>query len=76
MVSTNEFITDLCNEVATRMTALGLPGSKLRERTHLDPIMKDAVGEAVGTCPTSQQFRSPLSVGLGGCVFSEDAWKA
>ncbi len=66
MDRTDDFITEVCGVVAQRMTDTGLPGAQLRERRHLDPFIKDAIGEAVGVRPTSKTFDSPLFVGVGG----------
>jgi hypothetical protein len=61
----DSLVIGICREVADRMTNTGLPGTRLRERRHLDPFMKDAFMDATGARPVSKRFDHPHFRGLG-----------
>jgi hypothetical protein len=65
MSSCDDFVTEICAEVAERLSATGLPGEDLRERKHLDPYVKDAIAARSGIRPVSKKFVSDAFVGLG-----------
>ena len=58
-------IAAVADEVARRMTALGLPGELLRERQHLDPITKDVFETLTAVRPVSRKLSTPDFPGLG-----------
>jgi hypothetical protein len=61
----DELVMQTCSRVATLMTETGLAWSRLRERDHLDPFIKDAFEEVTGARPVSRKFNSKHFVGLG-----------
>ena len=53
----DRFVMDVPTSVARRMLLTGLPGVDLRERTHLDPFMKDAFEDSAGIRPVSRTLK-------------------
>lgn len=61
----DEYVRQVCRAAAARMSQLGLPGTELRERYHLDPFIKDEFERRHGVRPISRRLTSPSFPRLG-----------
>jgi hypothetical protein len=65
MSTPDDYIHAVAEVAAARMTQTGLPGRLLRERTHLDPFMKDESAQRSGARPVSKKLLAPEFPRLG-----------
>jgi hypothetical protein len=61
----DDVVAEVLKAVAARLTQTGLPGAAVRERTHLDPYVKDEFERRTGRRPPTRTVRSPDFRGLG-----------